>query len=167
MKYTHLVSRLISFGLAAVLLALTGFSIWVSVITQEVSYSVSTTVYVSGQYGRARNAVAAEQSLERKYRLEPGPDVQAAHRAAAAALVKALQVISTVGDEKDRALVGQVLALHQRYVRATDQLFAAVDAGDPAHVLAIEHTGIDPAFNHIQQLVNTAADEHRMEVAQD
>jgi hypothetical protein len=35
---------------------------------------------VAAAYGRAHDAVAAEESLERKYRLEPDADVREQHR---------------------------------------------------------------------------------------
>jgi hypothetical protein len=53
---------------------------------------------VSDDYAAAASAVAAEESLERKYRLEPGPDVQARYAAAAGRLVDALALVRRDGD---------------------------------------------------------------------
>jgi hypothetical protein len=63
---------------------------------------------VSEDYWRAATAVGAEESFERKYRLEPGEGVRVRFDQAAAALIAALGEVQRDGDASDRALVYQV-----------------------------------------------------------
>jgi hypothetical protein len=80
---------------------------------------------------RARFAVAAEESLERKYRLEPGPEVRERYRQAATALVAALDVVHGRGDREDRLLAQRLEAQHARCLAAIGRMFAAVDMATP------------------------------------
>src|SRR3954470_4829500 len=84
------VGRAASIGLCAVLLLLTGFSVWVAFATNQAAISTKHASELSDKYEQARYAVGAEESLERKYRLEPSAEVRAKHRAAAADLFAAL-----------------------------------------------------------------------------
>lgn len=132
-----------------------GFSIWASLTTQQAANRTAVSVYLNDQYQQARFAVGAEESLERKYRLEPGPEPLAAHTAAAMALDTALLNVAQKGDARDRAIVTYILATNQRYVRATHQMFAAVDAGNATQAMELDHDRIDPVFTAMQQQVNT------------
>ena len=110
MKKNHLISRLTSFGLTSILLVLTAFSIRATLNTQQAANRTAVLEYLSDQYQQARFAVGAVESLERKYRLAPGPDPLASHTAAAAALVTALHNIAQSGDAHDRSVVVHILA---------------------------------------------------------
>src|SRR4051794_34320828 len=85
--------RLASAGLALVLLLLAAFGGWVAFTTHQVASEVRRSAALSDAWDRAQHAVTAEESLERKYRLEPGPEVLARHRAAARALDAALDLV--------------------------------------------------------------------------
>jgi hypothetical protein len=154
------VGRAASVGLCVVLLFLTGFSVWVAFSTNQAAISTKHASDLSDKYEQARYAVGAEESLERKYRLEPSAEVRAKHRAAAADLFAALAYVRQTGDQSDRALVDQVIALHGRYLDALERMFVAVDAGDSERVLAIDDTEVDPAFGSIEEQVDSAANEH-------
>ena len=65
---------------------------------------------VSGAFEEARYSVGAEESLERKYRLEPSPEVRAKHKKAAAMLVTALQRARYFG--AGGVLIDEILAKH-------------------------------------------------------
>src|SRR3984893_15420665 len=143
MKKNHVMSGLTSVGLSAILLVLTAFSIGAALITQQATSRTAISAYLNDQYQQARFAVGAEESLERKYRLEPGPDPLANHTAAAAALVTALHHIAQSGDAEDRSIVAHVLAVHQLYWVATHLMFAAVDRGNAALAMALDHNKID------------------------
>jgi diguanylate cyclase (GGDEF)-like protein len=153
----HVMSRLMSVGLTTILLALTVFSIWASLVTQRAATHTTVSEYLNDQYQQARFAVGAEESLERKYRLEPGPEPLAAHTAAATALVTALQNVAHAGNASDRRVVEQVLAANQRYLLATHQMFTAVDQGNTALAMKLDHSRIDPVFSAMQQQVNAQA----------
>jgi diguanylate cyclase (GGDEF)-like protein len=147
-------------GLAAVLLALTGFALLAAYSTNRAARQADHFNRLSDAYQQARFAVAAEESLERKYRLEPGPEIRARYQQAAAALVAALDVVSERGNRQDRVLEARLSADHARYLDAIGRMFAAVDAGDTKRVLAIDGAETEPAFAAIEEQVNAAADAH-------
>ena len=151
------ITRLATAGLAVVIVMLTGFALWAAYSTNQAARQADRLSTLSDAYQRARFAVAAEESLERKYRLEPGPGVRAKFRQAAASLLVTLDVVRQHGDDTDGALVGRVRADHARFLRATERLFAAVDAHDRRRVLAIDGQ-TEPVFDAIETGVNKAAD---------
>jgi diguanylate cyclase (GGDEF)-like protein len=153
----HLISRLTSVGLITILLVLMGFSIWAALTTQQAAKRTVITEYLNDQYQQARFAIGVEESLERKYHLEPGPDTLAGHTAAAEALVVILHNVARAGDAHDRSVVTEVLATHWLYLLATHQMFVAIDAGKTALAINLEHNKIDPIFISMQQRINTEA----------
>src|SRR5216684_2987403 len=102
MNKMRLISHLSSFGLAIILLVLASFSVWAAMSTLDAATRAKAAVHLSDLYEQAHYAVGAEESLERKYRLEPGPEALANHRAAAAMLVNVLQIVDRDGDTSDR-----------------------------------------------------------------
>jgi diguanylate cyclase (GGDEF)-like protein len=153
-------TRLATVGLAAVLVLLTGFALWAADSTSRAARQADHFNRLSDAYQQARFAVAAEESLERKYRLEPGPNVRERYRQAATALVAALDVVQQRGSQQDQMLAAQVKADHARYLAAIGRMFAAVDARDAARVLNIDNHQVDPLFSEIEQQVDAAADAH-------
>jgi signal transduction histidine kinase/AmiR/NasT family two-component response regulator len=149
-----------------VLLLLTGFAIGVAFTTRRAADRAKNARELSDKYGEARFAVGAEESLERKYRLEPGPEVRIAHHNAANALVAVLDSASKIGNRQDRALVDRVLSVHDQYVDAMRRMFDAVDAGDTERVLAIDKAEVDPLFEMIEREVNAASLAHDTEAIQ-
>ncbi len=151
----------ISAALALILLLLTGFALGTSWLTQGVTQDVKHATGLSDQFTEARYWVGAEESLERKYRLEPGPEPLAAHQAAETALEQALVNVRAIGSPAARVLVDQLLIDHARYRTATVHMFQAVDAGDLARVVALDTGDVDPVFSQIEQRVDQAATEYR------
>jgi diguanylate cyclase (GGDEF)-like protein len=147
-------------GLAVILLALTALSVLGAAGTRRSADSATRSATLSAAYNRAHAAVASEESLERKYRLEPGADVRRRHRVAGDNLQSALSEVYERGDGDDRALVDSLRAQHRGYVVAIERLFTAVDAGDAAAVLRIDNEQVDPTFDRISELVEAATDEH-------
>jgi len=154
------VTRLATSGLAAVLMVLTGFSLWAAYSTNRAARQADRLSRLSDAYQQARFAVAAEESLERKYRLEPGPEVRQRYQRAAATLLASLEAVRLRGDQADRELEERLDAQHARYLDAIGLMFAAVDAGDTKRVLAIDENQVDPLFGSIEEEVNAAADAH-------
>jgi diguanylate cyclase (GGDEF)-like protein len=144
--------------LAAVLVLLTGFALWAAFSTNRAARQADRLSRLSDAYQQARFAVGAEESLERKYRLEPGPEVRAKFNAAAGSLLAALHEVQQRGDNQDQILVARIEAQHARYLDGIERMFAAVDAGDDKRVLAIDGGETEPAFTAIEAQVNTAAD---------
>jgi diguanylate cyclase len=154
------VTRLATAGLAAVLVVLTGFALWAASSTNRAARQADRLSRLSDAYQQARFAVAAEESLERKYRLEPGPEVRQRFQQAAASLLAAVEEVHQRGDHADRVLKERLDAQHERYLDAITRMFAAVDADDTKRVLAIDENQVDPLFGSIEEQVNAAADAH-------
>jgi signal transduction histidine kinase/ActR/RegA family two-component response regulator len=144
-------------GLGAVLLLLTGFALWVAFSTKTAAERATLASQMSDKYDHVSTAVAAEESLERKYRLEPGPEIAAQHHDQAVALIAGLQSIAQTGDDHDREVVQRTLITHERYLEATRRMFAAVDAGDNKKVIAIDEKEVDPVFSLIEREIEAAA----------
>ena len=157
--------RLASIGLLVVLVALPGFALWGATTTFWASLEVRRSTKLNDTYEQARYAIGAEESLERKYRLEPSPDVRARHSAAGADMVEALRRAAKMGDQQERQLINDVLARHERYLRAIGHMFAAVNAHDTEAASAIDSAEVDPSYDAIEALVVSASDQHRADAA--
>jgi diguanylate cyclase (GGDEF)-like protein len=159
-------NALITGALALVLCGMGGFAIFGVVMTQRATDAVHVAEDLNDQYQQARYWVGAEESLERKYRLEPGPDVLAAHRAAESALTQNMHHVIQVGTSADQAIARSILTDHIRYEVVAQLMFAAVDAGDVARVNQIDDTQDDPIFGKIQDMVNAQAIRHHTNATQ-
>ncbi len=101
--------------------------------------------------------MAAEESLNRKYRLQPSTEVIFQHHEAAASLLAALDTASKLGEPADRALIGDVLAIHKEYLLAIDRMFAAVDASDITRANELDRTDVDPKFDNMEARIFAAS----------
>lgn len=153
-------ARAASPGLFAVMVGVGGFAIWSAASTHQSAERAIVSNTLSDHYAAAATAVAAEESLERKYRLEPGPEVRRRFDKATGDLQTAMKLVRQDGPEPDRAVADRVAAAYQPYRLAIDRMFSAVDRGDTALVLQIDNDEVDPRFEAIETLVNTAADSH-------
>jgi hypothetical protein len=106
--------RLALAGLAAVLVLLAVFGIASALRTDHATQRAGAATRLSDAYDRARFAVGEEESLERKYRLEPSPEVRVRYDRAASDLVAALRDVAAAGAPADRQLADRLLALHAR-----------------------------------------------------
>jgi len=156
-------ARFASIGLASVLILLSLFAVWGALSTYRAGNAAKHFAQLSNAFDDARSAVAAEESLERKYRLEPSADVHGRHHAAADALRAHLARARAEGEPEDRALIDDVLVLHRDYLLAIEHMFAAVDDGDTTLANNIDSTEVDPRFDTMETLVVAAADAHRSE----
>jgi diguanylate cyclase len=118
-------------------------------------------VQMNTAYQHAASGVAAEESLERKYRLEPGPVPRAAHHHAEQQVTQALADVDRLGDASDHRLVAVVSTEHARYVVGAADLFAAVDRHEPAAAVSrIDSREVDPIFGIMQTQIYAAAAHH-------
>jgi signal transduction histidine kinase len=147
-------------ALVIALLLLTGFSVWIAWETRSASHRMSVSVRIANDFQSARFAVNSEQSLARKYRLEPGPTVRADFQRASDSLIAALHAASADGVARDKAFVARVLGQQHAYAIAIGRLFAAVDAGRESRVLRINSAEVDPAFGPIERGVNAISEQH-------
>ena len=132
-----------------------------STATDRSAATTQRAVLLSAAFQRAASGVAAEESLERKYRLEPGPVPLAAHAAAGEQVRAALADVGRLGGAGDRELASRLQREHAGYVRAVKVLFAAVDRHEPAGVVnALDGQTVDPVFGAMQVEIYAAAASH-------
>ena len=132
-----------------------------SLVTSNAAGTSARAVRVADAYDHAAAAIAAEESLERKYRLQPGPVPKAAHAAAEASLQQAMRQVAVLGDRADLNLARVVLREHKAYVAASAQLFLSVDRHDPVAVTnSIDARTVDPVFHAMEEQVYRAAAKH-------
>ncbi len=159
-------NAIITGALALVLCGMGGFAIFGVVMTQRATDAVHTAEDLNDQYQQARYWIGTEESLERMYRIEPGPDVLASHRAAESTLIQNMQQVIRIGTSTDRAIAQAILTDHSRYEYTSRLMFAAVDAGDQASVERIDDNLDDPVFEHIQTTINAQAAIYHSRAAQ-
>jgi diguanylate cyclase len=154
-------------GVAVVLLAVSVFAVWSASASATAAAKAVSESHLSDDFAHAATAVAAEESLERKYRLEPDPTVRARFSTAAAALVTALEHARTDSHGSAGTLADQILTQHRTYLIAIDRMFAAIDRHDAQATKLIDANEADPSFAVIETAVlDKAADEHATAVAQ-
>ena len=151
------VSRLASGGLVLLLILLPGFALWGAIATFQAGEAARHASALSDAFQDARYQVGAEESLERKYRLEPGAKVRSLHHAAAQAMIAALERAQSQSTVEDTNWINGVIVKHGDYLAALERMFAAVDAGDVALTNQIDSDEIDPAFDDITERVLAAA----------
>lgn len=147
-------------ALALILLALTALSVVGATSTRRSADTATRSAALAEAYNRAQDAVAAEESLERKYRLEPNPPIRIRHKAARASLLAALNDVYERGATEDRILALTLRTMHDGYVAAIERMFTAVDDRRAAEVLRIDNDEVDPAFDRMSDLTQTATDAH-------
>jgi diguanylate cyclase (GGDEF)-like protein len=146
-------------GLLVVVGVLACFSILAQTRVEGRSQRADQATRLSELYQDARYWVGQEESLERKYRLEPGATVLAPHEEAE----QKVQVDLTRLRRLDRspvtdAIVDRLLRLHAEYMHASDGMFRAVDAHNATLVLHFDHAIVDPIFGAIEKTVSANAD---------
>lgn len=146
-----------SVGLVALIVVVTVGSL----VTSNAAGTSALAVRTADAYAHAATAIAAEESLERKYRLQPGPVPRAGHAAAEASLEQAMRQVAVLGGGADRNLAKVVLREHSAYVAASARLFQSVDRHDPVAVTnAIDARTVDPVFGVMEDQVYAAAALH-------
>ena len=156
------IERCACIGLAALLVASGAFALYSAGTTRSALAAVAVANALNDRYQEARYAVGAEESLERKYRLEPSAEVRADHHHAEMTLAQAIRDAQTVSTPDDAKRNAAVLRVHEKYVRATAAMFAAVDAGRPDRALVLDHNAIDPVFDFVQRNVFSRAEQQRV-----
>jgi len=148
-------------GASIALVGLIGVVTVGSLVTSNAAAASALAVRTATAYEHAAAAIAAEESLERKYRLQPGPVPKAAHTAAEASLKQAMLQVAALGDSGDRNLAKVVLREHEAYVAASAQLFLSVDRHDPVAVTnSVDARTVDPVFSVMEGQVYAAAARH-------
>jgi diguanylate cyclase (GGDEF)-like protein/PAS domain S-box-containing protein len=157
--------RFAPLGLLIVLLLLTGCAFWAATVTYRTGVAVKYATALSNAFATARYAVSQEESLERKYRLEPAEKIRDLHQLAAKAMLTALLQAHAISGPTDRRLIDDVVVRHVQYIQAIRRLFEAVDANDTAASTAIDEAEVDPSFDTIEAQVLALSDSHRITAA--
>jgi diguanylate cyclase (GGDEF)-like protein len=132
-----------------------------SVTTEHAAERTQRAVRLNTAYRKVATGVAAEESLERKYRLEPGPVPLAAHRAARVSVLQGLADVGRLGDASDEAISSHLGTEHVGYVTAVTIMFAAVDRHESSTTVnAIDSKSVDPVFGAMQSETYAAAAIH-------
>ncbi|GAA2335004.1 bifunctional diguanylate cyclase/phosphodiesterase [Dactylosporangium salmoneum] len=160
MPRSHLKRRVALVGLAAVLLTLTGVSVFGTVATRDAARAAQSASSVAEAYHLAHEAVGLEEIAEQQYRLEPESNARGQHAAAAQQLQSALKLIRERGNARDLSLVDLIQTLQRRYLDAVVRLFAAVDKGDQTLVRRIDMDEVQHTSVRIDYLLQQATAEH-------
>src|SRR4051794_14333389 len=121
--------RRAALGMTLVLVALVVFATWSNLAAAAAARRVATATDLVGLYDRARFDLGQEESLDRKYRMEPTSETSAAHNQIGDDLTATLDRLSA-GDRAQRLGLARLQALHKTYTRRIPRVFAAVDAGN-------------------------------------
>jgi diguanylate cyclase (GGDEF)-like protein len=154
------------------LLAVVCYLAWFLIMTQSRSVGLTRRVdmanTLSGAYQDARFWVGQEESLERKYRLDPGPAVLRLHDDAEHNLTADLRRVARLDPSSaNRSVVTRLLTLDAGYTRASAGMFHAVDAHQTARVVHFDLAIVDPVFGVMQGIIyRNATDSTRRSEAQ-
>ena len=130
--------------------------------------AADTTNRLAGVYQDARFWVGQDESLERKYRVEPSRQALELHEQSGDNLIADLRRVAAL--ERTPATtrwVDRLLVDHQEYENATARMFAATRAGNKRLVARLDHTVTDPIFSAIEvQIYGAASKASRKALAQ-
>ena len=159
-------ARLASLALTLVLILLSGSALLGAFYSYRAGAEARHATEINDAFEQSRFSVAAEESLERKYRLEPSAEVRELHHQASASVLGSLGRAGSLGDKTDRPLIDEIIAKHATYLLAVTRMFAAIDAGDMTLAGKIDSAETDPSFAAIETQVFAAAASHRAAAAQ-
>jgi diguanylate cyclase (GGDEF)-like protein len=138
-------------GLLAVLCFLAGFSLLTESDLAGRADGSQRATRLGQLYGDARFWVGQEESLERKYRLEPSPAVLQLHTDAERGLTRDLETIGSIDRSTDtQRLVAHLAREQHRYAHASAKMFDAVDQHNTPLVIHYDHQIVDPIFGVIE-----------------
>jgi len=139
--------------LAVILLVLTGVAVASALVTRSSAVAADRSRVLVVDYAEARFAVSQEESLERKYRAEPGPSVRSLHLVAVHRLDTAMRQVALHAGGAERRVARDITGRNAAYVASVHALFDATDAHDAALALKIDHEQVDPVSTSLQDEV--------------
>lgn len=153
-------SRVVTAGLALVLVALAAFSISTAQRNRTEVESAAHAIRLSDTYADATRSLALMEEYEHRYRLDPAAGVRQEFAGAVRDLDLSLDAIWEQGNSVDRALVGDVRRVKLPYLQAINRLFDAIDAGDSGLAHRIDNGLADPLFRRLSDWVHDADEVH-------
>ena len=148
------------FGLALVVLSVPLLAFWGAYESLSAGFAARTANEANKAFEEARYSVAWEESAERKYFLDPRPEVLREHREAGEALDASLTKALALEPGSSAMLLG-LLEKHEKYRSLAKPMFKAVDDHDIARANRIDEDAADPLFDDIEHQVLAAAAQHR------
>jgi diguanylate cyclase (GGDEF)-like protein len=133
---------------------------WSAFATSSAAQTSRKSGALFDAYMAARFSVAAEESLERKYRLDPSRSVLSAHADAKSAVDRAMVTVAAIGTAGDKAIAADVRHRNNTYEQEAKQLFQAVDSRDFARADEIDLALVDPVFAGLENTVYRQANLH-------
>ena len=153
---SRVVVRLCIGGLLAVVCLMAGFAILTENRVAGEAARTDKATRLSAIYADARYWVGQEESLERKYRLEPRQEILDLHTEAEARVSADLEAIDRVDrSAASRRFIARLSRQHSTYVDASTAMLRAVGKGDEREVSRIDSDIVDPIFTSIQEAVET------------
>ncbi len=146
-------------GLLAVLAISTFFTFIFGQGAQQREQVADHALALSDAYKRVNADVNSEESLNRKYRLEPGPLIARSHASAAAMFAKDIETVVTLSSPAGAAEAKKLVVENAAFLAATREMFAAADARDSTRATVLDHAFVDPAFRDIAGTVAARAAE--------
>jgi diguanylate cyclase (GGDEF)-like protein len=148
------------FGLVLVLLSVPLLAFWGAYESLSAGFAAQAANEADKAFEEARYSVAWEESAERKYFLDPRPEVLREHSEAGAALDASLKKALALEPGSTTMLLG-LLEKHAKYRSFAKPMFKAVDDHDIARANEIDEDSADPLFDDIEEKVLAAAAQHR------
>jgi diguanylate cyclase (GGDEF)-like protein/putative nucleotidyltransferase with HDIG domain len=144
--------------LVAGLAALAAFALLTEHRVVEEANRAAAANHLATVYQDARFWVGQDESLERKYRLEPSAKTLALHEQSGDNLTADLQTVAKLQPTPAvERWVTRLLVRHQEYEQAATRMFAAGRRGDGPLVERIDNGFTDPIFSAIESEIFTAA----------
>jgi len=166
LRHYHFLSRLASVGLISVLVVMVCVGVSMATRTERLTRTASVPVRLSDLYSQARYLAGQEESLERKYRLEPSVRIADEYEETGARLKDCLIKIRAIGDAVDRKKVDEVIVLQDVYQTACREMFADIAENKADQSVEIDHNTADPAIDQIQNVISLeAVSDHNEAIA--
>jgi diguanylate cyclase (GGDEF)-like protein len=147
-------------GLVLVVFSVPLLAFWGAYESLSAGFAAQAANEAEKAFEEARYSVAWEESAERKYFLDPRPEVLREHGEAGESLDAALKKALALEPGSSAMLLG-LLEKHAKYRSFAKPMFKAVDDHDIARANEIDEDSADPLFDDIEQKVLAAAAQHR------
>jgi diguanylate cyclase (GGDEF)-like protein len=145
------VVRLCIGGLFFTVCSLAVFAILTEKRVADEASRAQTATRLSAVYADARYWVGQEESLERKYRLEPRREILDLHTEAEASLVADLREVARIDRSAgSRRFIARLSRQHDTYVTASASMMRAVGERDEDLVNHLDSNVVDPIFTAVQ-----------------
>jgi diguanylate cyclase (GGDEF)-like protein len=160
------VARLISIGLACILVGLSLTGIYVTRDAADIAGQINTDQQLNGLYLRLDLAVQRESEIQLTYDITPTSS-QRMHFNLASSAVKA-QLNDLVRDSSvalELRRLARLRALQRRYLPIVTKYFAAVQRRDGTRAQILERTAILPVHNEMDRIIGLAVQLEEGEVS--